>query len=417
MGEEVSMQLFSNPKPVYFGSGIVAGLGLIPGFPKFSFFFLAATLGFIAYTIATAAKQKAAAPPSDVTPKEPVTPDKATAYLKMDSLAVEIGYGLISIVDVQQGGDFLSRIRSIRKQTAQELGIIVPPVNVSDNLKLGPREYSILLKGVEIARGELMPDRFLAINPGGAAEQIEGTKTTEPTFGLPAYWISKDKRERAQGLNYTVVDPSTVLATHLTETIRNHAYELVGRQDVKALIDHVSETHPKLIEELVPKTLSVGEIQKVLQNLLRERVSVRDLITVFETLADYGTQTRDHVTLTEMTRAALNRSITKTLLNEKAELPVITLSPQWETRLNEALVKGESGTYLAVDAKTFEHLVRNLTDTCQKLTSSNWTLLCSSNIRFHFRKLIERFIPQLTVLSPNDIPPNVQIVSVGVVEK
>ena len=417
MGEDVAVQLFSNPKPVYFGSGIVAGMGMIPGFPKFSFFFLAVTLGFIAYTLSAAAKQRALAPPVDNSPKEPATPDKATAYLKMDSLAVEIGYGLISIVDVQQGGDFLNSISSIRKHTAQELGIIVPPVNVSDNLKLGPREYSIILKGVEIARGDLMPDRFMAINPGSAAEEIDGTKTTEPTFGLPAYWITKDKRERAQALNYTVVDPATVLATHLTETIRNHAYELVGRQDVKALIDHVAETHPKLIEELVPKTLSVGEIQKVIQNLLRERVSVRDLITVFETLADFGSQTKDHITLTEMTRAALSRSITKNLLNENAELSVITLSPQWESRLNESMMRGESGTYLAVDAKTFEHLVRNLTGTCQKLTTSNWTLLCSSTVRFHLRKLIERFIPQLTVLSPNDIPPNIQIVSVGVVEQ
>jgi flagellar biosynthesis protein FlhA len=415
MGEDVVLQLFSNPKPVYFGSGIVAGLGLIPGFPKFSFFFLAGTLGFVAYAMAKAARQRELAPIRDAAPKADNQPDKATAYLKMDALAVEIGYGLISIVDVQQGGDFLNRIRSIRKQTAQELGIIVPPVNVCDNLKLGPREYAILLKGVQIARGELMIDKLLAINPGNVSGKIEGIATSEPTFGLPAYWITKDNRERAQLMNYTVVDPATVLATHLTETVRHHAYELVGRQDVKALIDYVAETHPKLIEELVPKTLSVGEIQKVLQNLLRERVSIRDLITVFETLADYGAQTKDHITLTEMTRAALNRSITKGLLNENAELAVITLSPQWESRLNEAMVRNESGTYLALDARTFEQLVTCMTETCQKLTTSNWTLLCSSGLRFHLRKLIERFIPQLTVISPNDIPPNLQIVSLGVV--
>src|SRR5439155_22449036 len=224
----------------------------------------------------------------------------------------------------QQGGEFLNRIRSIRKQVAQDLGLIVPPVNVKDNLKLGPREYSILLKGVEIARGELMTDKFLAINPGNATEGIPGTPTTEPTFGLPAIWITKDNREKAQMLNYTVVDPATVLATHLTETVRSHAYELIGRQEVKTLIDHVGETHPKLIEELVPKTLSVGEIQKVLQNLVRERVSVRDLGTIFETLADFGTQTKDAVLLTEMARAALNRSLTRQLVNEKGELPVLT---------------------------------------------------------------------------------------------
>jgi flagellar biosynthesis protein FlhA len=215
-------------------------------------------------------------------------------------------------------------------------------------------------------------------------------------------------------LNYTVVDPPTVLATHLTETIRGHAYELVGRQEVKALIDYVAETHPKLTEELVPKTLSIGEIQKVLQNLLRERVSIRDLVTVFETLADYGTQTKDHITLTEVTRAALNRSITKTLLNDRGELPVITLAPQWEDKLNQSIVRSDSGTYLALDAKTFESLVKALTEACQKTTGSQWTVLCSSGLRFHLRKLIERFMPQIVVISPNDIPPNLQIVSLGV---
>ena len=414
MGQEVSTQLFSNAKPVYFGAGIVAGLGLIPGFPKFSFFFLATTLGFIAFTMAKAAKLRELAPAKDTNAKNPEASDKPTSFLKIDSLAIEIGYGLISIVDVQQGGDFLNRIRSIRKQVAQDLGVIVPPVNITDNLKLGPRQYSILLKGVEIARGELMTDKFLAINPGSAAETLQGTPTTEPTFGLPAFWITKDSRERAQMLNYTVVDPATVLATHLTETIRSHAYELLGRQEVKALIDYVNETHPKLIEELVPKTLSIGEIQKVLQNLLREKVSIRDLVTVFETLADYGSQTKDHITLTEVTRAALNRSISKALLNDQGELAVITLSPQWEERLNHAMVRGDSGAYLALDAKTFETLVKSVTDVCQKTMAPQWTLLCSSSLRFHLRKLVERFLPQLAVISPNDIPPNVQIVSLGV---
>src|SRR5216117_3182119 len=358
LGQEVSMQLFSNPKPVYFGAGIVAGLGLIPGFPKFSFFFLAATLGFIAFTLAKAAAQREAASTADVTQKNAAdTSERATSFLKIDTLAIEIGYGLISIVDVQQGGEFLNRIRSIRKQVAQDLGLIVPPVNVTDNLKLAPRQYSILLKGVGIARGEVMADKFLAINPGNATETIPGTPTTEPTFGLPAFWISKDNREKAQMMNYTVVDPATVLATHLTETIRNHAYELLGRQEVKALIDYVQETHPKLIEELVPKTLSTGEIQKVLQNLLREKVSIRDLVTIFETLADYGSQTKDPITLTEMTRAALCRSITKNLTNETGELTVITLSPEWESQLSAAMTRTESGSYLAVDPKKFEQLV------------------------------------------------------------
>lgn len=415
MGEDVSMQLFSNPKPVYFGAGIVGGLGLIPGFPKFSFFFLAGTLGFIAFTLAKAAKESANTSTKDAQAKDrAANSEKTTSLLKIDSLAIEIGYGLINLVDVHQGGDFLNRIRSIRKQVAQDMGVIVPPINITDNLKLGPRQYAILLKGVEIARGELAADKFLAIDPGNVTDKIDGTPTTEPTFGLPAVWITKENRDRAQMMNYTVVDPATVLATHLTETIRGHAYELLGRQEVKGLIDYVAETHPKLIEELVPKTLSIGEIQKVLQNLLREKVSIRDLITIFETLADYGTQTKDHVTLTEVTRGALNRSITKGLANDQGELAVITLAPHWEERLNKAVVRSDAGTYLAVDAGTFEQLVKILTEACQKTMSSQWTLLCSSGLRFHMRKLIERFMPQLSVISPNDIPPNIQIVSLGV---
>jgi flagellar biosynthesis protein FlhA len=414
MGENVSTQLFSNPKPVYFGSGIVAGIGMIPGFPKFSFFFLAALLGFIAFTLAKAAKERERHPAQKEPTDAAASPEKATAFLKIDSLAIEVGYGLLGIVDAHQGGDFINRLRSIRKQIAQDMGVIVPAVNITDSLKLGPHQYSILLKGVEIARGELAADKFLAIDPGNAMEPIDGTATKEPTFGLPAFWVTKDKRDRAQLLNYTVVDPASVLATHLTETIRDHVHELLGRQEVKALIDYVAETQPKLTEELVPKTLSVGEIQKVLQNLLRERVSIRDLVTIFETLADYGTQTKDPITLTEVTRAALNRSITKSLVNDRGELSVITLAPIWEEKLNHAMLRGDTGTYLAVDSNTFDQLMRALTDACQNSMASQWTLLCSSGLRFHLRKLIERFLPQLAVISPNDIPPNVQIVSVGV---
>lgn len=416
LGAQVTSQLFSNPKPVYFGSGIVAAVGIIPGFPKFSFLFLAGLLAFVGNSLAKAAKEAEQNKLADDKAKEPeATPEKATAFLKVDTLAIEIGYGLVSLVNVAQGGDFLTRIKSIRKQVAQELGVIVPPVNITDNLKLGQREYSILIKGVQVARGELMMDKLLAINPGHASTKIEGIETTEPTFGLPAVWINKENRERAQMSSYTVVDPASVLATHLTEVVRNHGFELMGRQEVKTLIDHVGETHPKLIEELVPKTLSVGEVQKVLQNLSREKVSIRDLTTIFETLADYGGQTKDPVLLTEMARAALNRSLTRQLVNEKGELPVLTLSPQWEQRLLDSLTRTDSGTYLAVDAKTFEQLVTALSTACQKTMRSQWTLLCASNMRFYFRKLIERFMPQLTVISPNDIPPNLQIVSLGVV--
>ena len=416
LGGEVATQLFENTKPVYFSAMIVTGMGLVPGLPTMGFLLVGSMLAIAAFFVSRAAEQAEAEPEPEAPAPEEGTVERATAFLKIDSLAVEIGYGLVALVDAQAGGDFLSRIRSIRKQLAQDLGMIVPPVNVSDNMKLGPREYSILLKGIEVARGELLQDKLMAIDPGNTTGTIGGTPTSEPTFGLPAFWIDKEEKERAQLMNYTVVDASTILATHLTETIRGYAYELMGRQEVKTLIDHVDETHPKLIEELVPSTLSVGEIQKVLQSLLREKVSIRDLVTIFETLADFGGQTKDSVLLTEATRAALSRSITKPLLNEKGELPVISLSPEWESRLKDALVKGDGGAaYLALDSGGFEQLIQGVTDVCQNLTASQWTLLCSSGVRHHLRKLVERFIPQLTIVSPNDIPPNLQIVSIGVV--
>ena len=415
LGEDVTGQLFKDPRPVFFAAGIVGGLGLVPGLPTTGFLVLSVALGGIGLIAMKAEKRLALEPEIEAAPPDEGTVERATAFLKIDSLAVEIGYGLVGLVDTQVGGDFLSRIRSIRKQLAQDLGMIVPPVNITDNLKLASREYSILLKGSEIGRGELMMDRLMAIDPGNTTGTIEGTPTQEPTFGLPAFWITKENKERAQLMNYTVVDASTILATHLTEMIRSHAHELLGRQEVKTLIDHVAETHPKLVEELVPATLSVGEVQKVLQSLLREKVSIRDLVTIFESLADYGVRTKDPATLTEAVRSALSRSITKSLVNESGELPVISLSPDWEARLKESLIQDESGAYLALDSKGFEDLVQALGRTCQTLTTSQWTLLCSSTIRFHLRKLIERFIPQLTIVSPNDIPPNLQIVSQGVV--
>lgn len=415
LGQEVGTQLFANPRAVYFAAGIVGGLGLVPGLPTVAFLVLGSALGAIGMISSRIAERKAL--PNAVPDPVPDdgTVERATAFLKIDSLAVEIGYGLVGLVDAQQGGDFLARIRSIRKQLAQELGMIVPPVNITDNLKLGAQQYSILLKGVEVGKGDLMMDRLLAIDPGSTTGRIEGTATKEPTFGLPAFWITRENKEQAQLLNYTVVDASTILATHLTEVIRSNAHELLGRQDVKTLIDHVGETHPKLVEELVPNTLTVGAIQKVLQSLLREKVSIRDLVSIFEALADHGARTKDPIALTEATRASLSRSITRPLLNDRGELPVLSLSPVWESKLKESLVQSEAGSYLSLDSGAFQELVEAIGASCQRLSSSQWTLLCSSNVRFHLRKLVERFIPQLTIVSPNDIPPNLQIVSQGVV--
>jgi flagellar biosynthesis protein FlhA len=296
------------------------------------------------------------------------------------------------------------------------LGIIVPPIHITDNLQLDPRAYSILLKGVAVARGELVPEHYLAINPGTAREEIEGSATQEPAFGLEARWIKAPDRERAQLAGYTVVDPTTVLATHLSEMIKSQAHELLGRQETKALLDAVSETHPKVVEELVPKVLAVGEVQKVLQNLLKERVSVRDGVTIFETLADYGTTTKNVNILTEYCRQALARSICKNHQNDQNDLLVFTVSPEIEKQIADAIVHTEQGSYLALEPSRAKEIMLRIRETVEaSAAGKNPVLLSSANVRMYVRQLIERYLPGASILSHNEIPPNVNVISVGMV--
>jgi flagellar biosynthesis protein FlhA len=293
------------------------------------------------------------------------------------------------------------------------MGLVVPPIHITDNLQLSPKGYSILLKGVEVARGELVQDHFLAINPGTAREEIPGAPTKEPAFGLPARWIGANDRERAQLAGYTVVDTTTVLATHLTEIIKSHAYELLGRQETKSLLDTVAETHPKVVEELVPKILSVGEIQKVLQNLLKERVSIRDCVTVLETLADYGSFTKNVSILTEYCRQALARSICKPYQAESGELPVFTVDPNIEKNVLDGVVHTEQASHLALDPKMAKEIMGRFRKAVE--SSGNPVILCSPNVRMYVRQLLERYLPQVTILSHNEIPPNMRVVSMGMV--
>ena len=334
----------------------------------------------------------------------------------MDALAIEVGYGLISLVDARQGGDFLNRVKSIRRQTAIDLGVIVPPIHITDNLQLGPKQYSMLLKGVEIARGELNVDQFMAINGGSARLQIAGLPTQEPTFGLPAVWIKPQDKDQAQMAGYTVVDPTTVIATHLSEVVKSHAFELLGRQETKALLDHVAETHPKLVEEVVPKVFSLGEVQKVLQNLLRERVSIRDLITVLETMGDFGALTKDPDLLTEYVRQALARTICKSVQNENSEVLLFTLNPEIEQTLSRGLTHTEKGSYLILDPRTIQDVLQKIHNTVEgSIAQSKTVLLSPANIRIHLKRLTERVMPQLVVLSHNEIPANVKVISLGMV--
>ncbi len=418
LGEDVATQLLRNPVPVGIASGFLLFFGLVPGLPGFPFFVLSAVTGFLAYrTRQVRERERLVSERTKAERAEAEKPkEKIEGLLKVDLLGIEVGYGLIRFVDASQGGDFLNRIKSIRRQIALDMGLVVPPVHITDNLQLGPREYSILLKGVEIARGELMQDHLLAINPGTAKEEVPGSPTQEPAFGLPARWIKSQEREKAQLAGYTVVDPTTVLATHVTEIIKAHGCELLGRQETKGLLDNIAETHPKVVEELVPKVLSVGEVQKVLQNLLKERVSIRDGVTILETLADYGSFTKNPNLLTEYCRQALGRSICKPYLNESHDLHLFTVNPEIEKAVSDALVQTEQGSYLALEPKQAKEIMGRFRRTMETAGSTgNPVVLCSPNTRMYIRQLLERYLPNVAILSHNEIPPNIRVVSVGMV--
>jgi flagellar biosynthesis protein FlhA len=341
-------------------------------------------------------------------------PEKMESLLKVDSLALEVGYGLIGLVSA--GDSFLHRIREIRRQAATELGIIVPSVHVTDNLQLPPREYSILLKGEKINNGELHPEGYLAIDPGVVREQIHGIETTDPAFGMPAVWIRRSEdRDRAVSAGYTVVDPTTVICTHLAEIIKRYAHELLGRQETRALLDTLAETHPKTVEEATPKVLSLGEIQRVLQNLLRERVPIRDLATILESITDVGVVTRDVNALTEAARAALSRTISGTLANENGELTVLTLDPRLETQFAERLGLLGGASQQVIEPEFGKQLLEKIETACRAAVMSQPVVLCSSMVRPHLRKLTERFLPELVVISHGEVSPNVNLVSMGMV--
>jgi flagellar biosynthesis protein FlhA len=407
-----------NPIPLAIGSGFLFFFGLVPGFPFLPFFVLGSATGLLAYRRHNEQKdEKLALERIKAEKAEAEKPkDKVEGLLKIDLLGIEMGYGLIRYVDASQGGDFLDRIKSIRRQIALEMGLIVPPVHITDNLQLNPRQYAILLKGVQIARGELIQDHLLAINPGNAREEIQGLPTVEPAFGLQARWIKAQDRERAQLAGYTLVDPATVLATHLTEIIKSQSYELLGRQETKNLLDTVAKTHPKVVEELVPKILSVGEVQKVLQNLLKERVSIRDTVTILETLADFGGYTKNTAALTEYCRQALARSICKLYQTDDGDLQVFTVSPDLEKNIGDGVVHSDQGSYLALEPRQAKEIMTRFRRTVETAgASGNPVILCSPSIRMYVRQLLERFLPNVAVLSHSEIPPSVRVLSLGMV--
>ncbi|MCX5988763.1 MAG: flagellar biosynthesis protein FlhA [Chloroflexota bacterium] len=426
LGTDTIRQITSNPRVLGIVTGALIVLAFVPGIPKLPFFIIACLTGGGAYMAwqseasgertaisggATVVETTATGEPA------PTGPEAVTPLLALDPMELEIGYGLIPLVDPQEAGNLLDRITRIRRQMALDLGIVLPTVRVRDNLQLQPNQYVVKLRGVEVARGDLLINQYLAMNAGLADEQIEGIPTTEPAFGLPALWIQASLKDRAELLGYTVVDPPSVLTTHLTEVIKGNAANILSRQDVQTLITNLKAEHPAVVDELIPGVLSIGETQKVLQNLLRERITIRDLVTIVETLADYARQTRDTEALTEYVRQRLARAISAQYRGADGLVHVITLSPRVEQQLTEALKQTDQGTMIAMEPVRAQQLLQRLAGEMERVAGLGHApvLLCSARLRLAVRRLTERVLPNLVVLSFSEIATGVDVQAEGMV--
>ncbi len=417
MGAEFAEHILSSDVPIYIGSVIVFMFGFVPGLPAFPFMALGIGLAGSVYYFGNKEETQELVAGEQDAPEAAVSsePEDVEHLLALDNMELEVGYGLIPLVDKDQEGSLLGRIRAIRRQFAGELGVIIPPIHIRDNLKLKPSEYMLLIKGVEVAGGELMVNHLLAMDPGDVAQKIEGIPTTEPAFNLPALWIPPDKEEDAKFAGYTVVDNSTVVATHLTEIIRNNTAELLGRQETQHLLDNLAKTNSTAVEELVPGILPLGTVQKILQNLLRERVSIRNLLTIVETLADYGTMSKDSDLLTEYVRQKMGRSIIGQAVQPDGSLPVIVVDPAIEELLAKNIQTSDYASFLSIDPGTAENIINAVRVEAEKKMEINIqpVILCSPNTRRHFRKLIEQYVPSVMVISHAEITSNISITAVG----
>ena len=418
LGEEMLTQVFAKPKALIIASSFL-GLMLFTGLPKIPLLILGTCCGGLAYTMDKGQKRAATvAAAKDREKAARKEPEKVEKLLDLDTMELEVGYGLVRMVDASKGGDLLERISMIRRQIAVELGIIVPPVRIRDNMQLGANDYVIKIKGQAVARGVTYPEQFLAMDNGATSGRMPGgTLTTEPAFGLPAYWITESERPQAELLNYTVVEATAVLATHLTEIIKSHAHELLTRQEVKNLVENLKARVPALVEEVVPTQVKPGELQKVMQYLLRERVPVRDLEAILETLGDYAGRTKDLEVLTEYVRNALARTICKQYVDDRDRVWCLTLEPALEDMISGHLDRGERGTTNTMSAQTTQQLVQRIAAKINELTQTGRTavLLCSPQIRSAVRRMIESALPHVAVLAYNEIVPEVTVEAVGLI--
>ncbi len=419
-GTVLVSQLFGVPKVLYLVGGIIAGLGVVTPFP--TLIFLALGMVFIvtgrniAGTIETAQIENEVGA-EEAAAEEIRQPENVNTLLQVDPIELEFGYGIIPLADVNQGGDLLDRVVMIRRQIALELGTVVPIIRLRDNIQLNPNQYIIKIKGIQVSEGEILFDHYMAMNPGYVEEEITGIPTFEPSFHLPAIWITEGQRERAESLGYTVVDPPSIIATHLTEIIRQYISELLTRQDVQNLVNNLKETNPSLVEELTPKLLGLGEIQKVLQNLLREGISIRDLLTIFETLADYASTTRDTDILTEYVRQSLKRAISSKFFPANETTSVITLDPKLEQEIMASVKQTETGAYLTLDPERTKAIMKSVGNEISKLENlgKNPIIVTSPIVRMYFKRLTEDYYKDLIVVSYNEIENNIELQSVGMV--
>jgi flagellar biosynthesis protein FlhA len=413
LGAEFTKQLLGNPRALGTAAGVLGVLGLVPGLPHVPFLMIAAITGTGAYFVnENIKKEEAAAPRAEAAAAKPV--EDLEALLPLDPFTLEIGYGMIPLVET--GAPLLARIKAIRKQIVSDFGFIVPPVHIKDNLSLKPTSYSILIKGVEVAAGEVILKKYLAISPGTEKEKIDGIPAKDPAFGLPAVWIDENDVDRAQLAGYTVVDVPSVIATHLTEIIKNYSHELLGKQDVQKLLDALSRTHPKVVDDLIPSQLPLGVVQRVLQNLLKERTTIRDLQTILETLSDYASTTRDPETLAEHVRQSLSRSITKQIQNPDGSVSVIVVDPQVERLMVEAIQTLPQGAqYINLEPQIVEKIIASIKESFESGLVKGYqpVILCAPATRRFFKKMAERISGSLMVVSHAEIVHGTKVYSIG----
>ena len=421
LGDEMLGQVFAKPKALIVAATFL-GLMSFTGLPKFPLLVMGTCCGGLAYVLTRNEKQAAVKSAADAREKEKSAakkePEKVEKLLDLDTMELEIGYGLVKLVDAARGGDLLDRISMIRRQVAVDLGIIVPPVRIRDNMQLGANDYVVKLKGQPVARGVTYPEQFLAMDNGATSGPIPGgSLTTEPAFGLPAYWITESERPQAELLNYTVVEATAVLATHLTEVVKSHAYELLTRQEVKNLLENLKQRSPAVVEEVVPTVIKPGELQKVMQNLLRERVPVRDLETILEALGDWAPRTKDLDVLSEYVRNALARTICKQFVDDQDRLWCLTLDPAVEELINGHLDRSERGTTNTMPPQTAQQVVQQVAAKAAELTQTGRTavVLCSPQVRGALRRMVESGLPHVAVLAYNEVVPEVTVEAVAMV--